>query len=89
LNGKLLGAHVFGAGAEAAAHELHLLRALGKPVWRLHDIKHAFPTYSEALVKRIGDIAYLEKLARNPWVKLALKILPGFRNNIEAIKTGL
>ncbi len=89
LNGKLLGAHIFGAGAEAAAHELQLLRALSKPVWRLHDIKHAFPTYSEALVKRIGDIAYLEKMAANPLVRFALKILPGFRNNIEAVKNGL
>ena len=88
-NGKLLGAHIFGAGADAAAHEFQLLKSLGKPVWRLHDIKHAFPTYSEALVKRIGDIAYLEKLAKNPLVRLALKILPGFRNNIEAIKSGL
>ncbi len=88
-NGKLLGAHFFGAGADAAAHELQLLKELGKPVWRLHDIKHAFPTYSEALVKRIGDIAYLEKLAGNPLVRLSLKILPGCRNNIEAIKSQL
>jgi len=85
-NGKLLGAHIFGRGAEAAAHELQLLKALGKPLSRLHSIKHAFPTYSEALVKRAGDIAYLEKMAASPLVRLALKLLPGFHNKLEDVK---
>nr|WP_225973743.1 hypothetical protein [Dehalogenimonas formicexedens] len=84
-NGCLLGAHIFGPGAEAAAQELQLLKALGKPLSRLHNIKHVFPTYSEATVKRLADIVYLQKMESNPIVRMALKLLPGFRNNISAV----
>lgn len=87
--GCLLGAHIFGPGAEAAAQELQLLKALGKPLARLHNVKHVFPTYSEAIVKRMGDIMYLEKMESNPLIRFALKVLPGFRNNIEAVKSQL
>ncbi|XUX01448.1 MAG: hypothetical protein TUN42_04010 [Dehalogenimonas sp.] len=87
--GRLLGAHIFGPGAEAIAQELQLLKVLGKPLSRLHSIKHVFPTYSEAIVKRMGDITYLEKMESNPLVRLALRMLPGFRNNIKAVREQL
>ena len=85
LNGRLLGAHIFGADADAAAHELQVLKSLHKPFWSLRLIKHAFPTYEEGLLKRTRDIAYLEKLAANPWFRLVLNIMPGFHNNLDAV----
>jgi len=88
-NFKLIGAHIIGDRAEELSHELQVFKALGKPTHRLHFILHAYPTYAEGLLKRIGDIAYLDWLSSSLFIKIGLKLMPGLRNNMQAIKSKL
>lgn len=88
-NGKIAGAHIFGNHSEEIIHQLHYLRLTGKRLSSLHAISHAYPSYAEAIIKRIADINYLDQMQSNPFVRLALKILPGFKNNLEAVKNKL
>ena len=80
--GKLLGAHILGEGAAEVIHELQVVKALKQPLHKLYSITHAYPTYAQALVGRAGQLAYLDRMGSNPFVKLALAILPGFKNKL-------
>lgn len=88
-NGSIIGAHILGERAEELIHELQLLVATGKPLHFLHQVGHAYPTFSEGILKRLGDMAYIDKMRNNIMVRIGLKILPGFRDNLESIKTKL
>ncbi|PPD58472.1 dihydrolipoyl dehydrogenase family protein [Dehalogenimonas etheniformans] len=87
--GKLVGAHILGVGADEIIQQFHLMRHSGKTIAGLHDVGFAFPTYSEGIVKRIGDLAYLDSVSSNSFVKLGLKLLPGYKNNLERARRAL
>lgn len=87
--GKPLGIHILGLHAEEMAHEAELLRVYRKPLHTLHFVNHAYPTYSEAIFKRMGDISYLDRMAANPIIRLGLELVPGFVNNLEKLKNKL
>lgn len=88
-NFKLVGVQILGDRAEELAHEAQVVKVFGKPMHRLHFVPHAYPTYAESIIKRIGDMAYLDWMSSNPFIRLGLKIMPGFRNNMAAIKSKL
>ena len=80
--GKLLGAHILGEGAAEVIHELQVIKALNQPLHKLYSITHAYPTYAQALVGRAGQLAYLDRMGSNLFVKVALALLPGFKNKL-------
>jgi anti-anti-sigma factor len=80
--GKLLGAHILGEGAAEVIHELQVVKALNQPLHKLYSITHAYPTYAQALVGRAGQLAYLDRMSSNLFVKVALALLPGFKNKL-------
>lgn len=86
---KILGVHILGENAEEMIHELHLMRLTGIPLHKLHSIPHAYPTYSEAVIKRLGDMCYTDKMSKNIFVRAALKIYPGLSNKLLLIKEKL
>ncbi|ADJ25931.1 FAD-dependent pyridine nucleotide-disulfide oxidoreductase [Dehalogenimonas lykanthroporepellens BL-DC-9] len=88
-NGKIIGAHLWGERSEELIHELFLLSVTGKPLKYLHGISHAYPTYGEGVLKRLGDMAYVDYMAGNPFVRIGLKLLPGFENKLSLIKDKL
>ncbi|MGI2335466.1 MAG: dihydrolipoyl dehydrogenase family protein [Dehalogenimonas sp.] len=87
--GKIIGINIWGERAEELAHEMQLLKATGKPLHFLHQVSHAYPTFAEGVLKRLGDMAYVDRMAGNIFVRLGLKLLPGFKNNLKAIKEKL
>lgn len=87
--GKIIGVSIWGERAEELAHEMQLLKATGKPLHFLHQVSHAYPTFAEGVLKRLGDMAYVDRMAGNIFVRLGLKLLPGFKNNLKAIKEKL
>lgn len=87
--GKLIGAHILGNHAEDLIHEAQLLISLDKNLSKVHSVIHAYPTYSEAVIKRMADLNYIESKQRNPLVRLALKLLPGFKDNLGSISDKL
>jgi anti-anti-sigma regulatory factor len=87
--GKLVGAHILGESAAEVIHEAQLIRAFNKPLHKVNAITHAYPTYSQALVGRAGQLAYLDKMSSNAFVQTALKILPGFANNLHSARERL
>ena len=80
--GKLLGAHILGEGAAEVIHELQVVKALNQPLHKLYSITHAYPTYAQALVGRAGQLAYLDRMGSNLFIKVALALLPGFKNKL-------
>jgi hypothetical protein len=85
-DGRVIGANILGAHADEIIHQYHTLRQSKAPLSSLHAVSHAYPTYSEALVKRVADMDYLDELMSNSLVQLGLGLLPGFRNNLKAVK---
>jgi pyruvate/2-oxoglutarate dehydrogenase complex dihydrolipoamide dehydrogenase (E3) component len=85
-DGRVIGANILGAHADEIIHQYHALRLSKAPLSGLHAVSHAYPTYSEALVKRIADMDYIDELMSNSFVRLGLELLPGFRNNLKAVK---
>ena len=88
-NGKIIGAHIWGERAEELIHEIHLLRVVGKPLKYLHNVSHAYPTFGEGILKRLGDMAYVDDMSNNPIVRLGLRIMPGFQNKLKMVKEKL
>ena len=81
-NGKIVGAHLLGEAAPEVIHELQTIATFGKPLHRLASMTHAYPTYAQAIAGRAAQLAYLDRMARNPFVRVFLKLAPGFRNNL-------
>lgn len=68
-NGKILGIHLLGERAGEVMHEAHAARTLGIPLYRLNDVIHAYPTYSE-LTRQAARAAYIDRISSNPFVRL-------------------
>ncbi len=80
--GRIVGAHILGEGAAEVIHELQVIRFFNKPLYKLQELTHAYPTYAQAIVGRASQLAFLDKMACNPFVDLALRLLPGFSNRL-------
>ncbi|MES0278767.1 MAG: NAD(P)/FAD-dependent oxidoreductase, partial [Dehalococcoidales bacterium] len=88
-HGKLVGVHILGQHAEELIHEAQLLVSFDNHLGKVHNAIHAYPTYSEAVIKRMADLNYIETMRANPFIRAALKILPGFRDNLGSISDKL
>ena len=80
--GRIVGAHILGEGAGEVIHELQVIRAFNKPLHKLQILTHAYPTYAQAIVGRASQLAFLDRMGKNPFVDLALRLLPGFANRL-------
>jgi len=87
--GRLLGTHILGEGAAEVIHEAQLIKALKKPLHKLHLVTHAYPTYAQALVGRASQLAFLDNMGSNLFVKTALRILPGLENKLNLARDRL
>jgi anti-anti-sigma factor len=81
--GRIAGAHILGEAAGEVIHELQVLKALNTPLHKLITITHAYPTYAQALVGRASQLAYLDRMGRNIFVRTALRVLPGYSNRLH------
>jgi len=82
-SGRIVGAHILGEAAGEVIHEVQVIKALNTPLHRLNTITHAYPTYAQALVGRLSQLVYLEKMGRNIFVRTALRVLPGYSNRLH------
>lgn len=80
--GRIVGAHILGEGAGEVIHELQVIKAFHTPLHKLQILTHAYPTYAQAIVGRASQLAYLDRMGENPFVNLALRLLPGFANRL-------
>lgn len=87
--GRLVGAHILGESAPEVIHEAQILKAMKKPLQRLHAVTHAYPTYAQALVGRASQLAFLDMMKCSPFVKGALKVIPGVSNKLEMARDRL
>jgi anti-anti-sigma factor len=81
--GRIVGAHILGEGAGEVIHELQVIKAFHTPLHKLQILTHAYPTYAQAIVGRASQLAYLDRMGNNPFVDLALRLLPGFANRLH------
>ena len=70
-SGRLVGAHILGEAAPDVIHEAQVIKALNQPLHKLHSVTHAYPTYAQALVGRASQLAYLDRMGSNFFVKKA------------------
>ena len=87
--GRIAGAHILGEAAAEVIHEAALIRATGKPLHAIQALTHAYPTYAQALVGRASQLAFLDRMAENPFVSLALHALPGYAHRIHLARERL
>jgi pyruvate/2-oxoglutarate dehydrogenase complex dihydrolipoamide dehydrogenase (E3) component/anti-anti-sigma regulatory factor len=87
--GHILGAHILGESAPEVIHELQLIRSLNIPLQAIQSVTHAYPTYSQAIVGRAGQLAYLDSMNSNFFVKQFLTRFPGFHNRLDIAKQRL
>jgi len=87
--GRISGAHILGEAAAEVIHEAQVVKALNTPLHRLNAITHAYPTYAQALVGRASQLAYLDRMERSIFVKIALKLLPGYSNRLHLARERL
>ncbi len=80
--GKLLGAHILGESAADVIHEAQLIKVFNIPLYKVQQATHAYPTYAQALVGRAGQLAYLDRMRNNFFVRQFLKIVPGYENRL-------
>jgi pyruvate/2-oxoglutarate dehydrogenase complex dihydrolipoamide dehydrogenase (E3) component len=73
-DGRLLGIHMLGSSAGEIIHEAHLAKALGVPFHKLDSLIHIYPTFSD-IVKQPAKLARIERLQRNPFLKILKSIL--------------
>ncbi|KAF0154825.1 MAG: FAD-containing flavoprotein [Syntrophaceae bacterium] len=87
--GRIVGAHILGEGAAEVIHEFQAIRFFNKPLYKLQELTHAYPTYAQAIVGRASQLAFLDRMASNPFVDLALRLLPGFSNRLYLARNRL
>lgn len=87
--GRIIGAHILGEAAAEVIHEAALIRAMKKPLHAIQAVTHAYPTYAQALVGRASQLAFLDSMAGNPFVSLALHLLPGYANRLHLARERL
>jgi len=71
--GRVIGAHILGARAGEIMHEISLLKGLDQPLYKLNDIIHIYPTYSDIL-RKLAQKAYIANLSQRPIIKGLKKI---------------
>jgi anti-anti-sigma factor len=89
IRGRIVGAHILGESAAEVIHEAALIRAMSKPLHAIQAVTHAYPTYAQALVGRASQLAFLDRMAGNPFVSLALHLLPGYANRLHLARERL
>ncbi len=87
--GRIAGAHILGESAAEVVHEAALIRAMRKPLHSIQTFTHAYPTYAQALVGRASQLAFLDRMAGNPFVSLALQLLPGYADRLHLARERL
>jgi pyruvate/2-oxoglutarate dehydrogenase complex dihydrolipoamide dehydrogenase (E3) component/anti-anti-sigma regulatory factor len=87
--GRIIGAHILGEAAGEVIHEVQVIKALNKPLHRLHSVTHAYPTYAQALVGRASQLAYLDRMGGSFFVKAGLALLPGYANRLRLARDRL
>jgi len=87
--GRIVGAHILGESAAEVIHEAALIRVMKKPLHAIQAVTHAYPTYAQALVGRASQLAFLDRMAGNPFVSLALHLLPGYANRLHLARERL
>lgn len=88
-HGRIVGAHILGEAAGEVIHELLVIKALNKPLHKLSSVTHAYPTYAQALVGRASQLAYLDRMENNFFVRMALTLLPGYANRLNLARQRL
>ncbi|HEY3277247.1 MAG TPA: FAD-dependent oxidoreductase [Syntrophorhabdaceae bacterium] len=87
--GRLVGAHILGEAASEVIHEAQVIKAMHRPLHKLHNVTHAYPTYAQALVGRASQLAYLDRMAGNVFVRTVLRLLPGYANRLNLARDRL
>lgn len=88
-HGRIVGAHILGEAAPEVIHEILLIKALRKPLYKLNSMTHAYPTYAQALVGRASQLSYLDRMESNFFVRTALQLLPGYANRLNVARERL
>jgi pyruvate/2-oxoglutarate dehydrogenase complex dihydrolipoamide dehydrogenase (E3) component/anti-anti-sigma regulatory factor len=88
-HGRIVGAHILGEAAGEVIHELLVIKTLNKPLHKLSSMTHAYPTYAQALVGRASQLAYLDRMGSNFFVRMALTLLPGYANRLNVARERL
>jgi anti-anti-sigma factor len=87
--GRIVGAHILGEAAGEVIHEIQVVKAFNKPLHKLNVLTHSYPTYAQALVGRAGQLSFLDKMGSNIFVRLALRLLPGYANRLHLARERL
>jgi pyruvate/2-oxoglutarate dehydrogenase complex dihydrolipoamide dehydrogenase (E3) component/anti-anti-sigma regulatory factor len=87
--GRIVGAHILGEAAAEVIHEVQVLKVMNKPLSRFHSVTHAYPTYAQALVGRVSQLVFLDKMRESIFVRLGLALLPGFSNRLNLARDRL
>jgi pyruvate/2-oxoglutarate dehydrogenase complex dihydrolipoamide dehydrogenase (E3) component/anti-anti-sigma regulatory factor len=88
-HGRIVGAHILGEAAPEVIHEVLVIKALHKPLYKLNSMTHAYPTYAQALVGRASQLAFLDRMESNFFVRTALRLLPGYANRLNVARERL
>jgi len=88
-HGRIVGAHILGEAAPEVIHEVLVIKALHKPLYKLNSMTHAYPTYAQALVGRASQLAFLDRMGSNFFVRMALQLLPGYANRLNVARERL
>jgi anti-anti-sigma factor len=87
--GRIVGAHILGEAAPEVIHEIQVIKALKVPIHRINAVTHAYPTYAQAIVGRASQLAYLDRMGSNLFVRTALGLLPGYANRLHMARERL
>ncbi len=87
--GRIVGGHILGESSGEVIHELQVMAASSRPLHRFQVLTHAYPTYAQAIVGRASQLAFLDRMGGNPFVDLALRLLPGFANRLNLARDRL
>jgi pyruvate/2-oxoglutarate dehydrogenase complex dihydrolipoamide dehydrogenase (E3) component/anti-anti-sigma regulatory factor len=87
--GRIVGAHILGEAAGEVIHEFLVIKALNRPLHKLGFVTHAYPTYAQALVGRASQLAYLDRMGSHFFVRMALRLLPGYANRLNVARERL
>lgn len=69
-NYTIIGAHILGARSGEILHELVVSKAFGIKLYKLNNIMHAYPCYSD-VIKRLARQCYIDKMQHSFLAKLA------------------
>ena len=85
----ILGAHMLGESSAELVHEVQMARGLGLPLYKLSSVSRAYPTYSQAIVGRASQLAYLDRMAGDFFVTRFLHTVPGYHNRLKLARDRL